>query len=278
MSETYFTPQPTGESTPVWELSGWWPRVGALIIDGIIVSIPIIIIGIVVGIAVFSGGTDANNADSIESFATGIQLGVLAIGFVVSTLYYCAMMPSTNGQTVGKMALGIRVVREDGTPITAGFAFLRQILVINVLFSWLGTFLLSLPILLDYLWPLWDNGNQALHDKIVKSRVVKAAPVSTTAASAQPPYPQQFPQTPGAPPPPTGPPAPPMPAAPTTPYAPPSPAVPDSTPADQRYVAPQQPTAPVQPAGPPAPPPPPGGTPTPYTPPPDFENPVPDDA
>ena len=31
-----------------------------------------------------------------------------------------------------------------------------------------------LPIVLDYLWPLWDGKNQALHDRVVGSVVVKA--------------------------------------------------------------------------------------------------------
>ena len=31
-----------------------------------------------------------------------------------------------------------------------------------------------IPVLLDYLWPLWDQKNQALHDKVVSSVVVRA--------------------------------------------------------------------------------------------------------
>lgn len=35
-----------------------------------------------------------------------------------------------------------------------------------------GFFLL--PVILDYLWPLWDSKNQALHDKVVGSVVIRA--------------------------------------------------------------------------------------------------------
>ncbi len=31
-----------------------------------------------------------------------------------------------------------------------------------------------IPALLDYLWPLWDEKKQSLHDKVVGSVVVKA--------------------------------------------------------------------------------------------------------
>ena len=31
---------------------------------------------------------------------------------------------------------------------------------------------LGLLLLLDYLWPLWDDKNQALHDKLARTNVV----------------------------------------------------------------------------------------------------------
>ncbi len=72
------------------------------------------------------------------------------------------------GQTLGKRWLGIRVVADStGRSIGYGRAFGRY--AISVVF---GIFII--PALLDYLWPLWDEKNQALHDKVVGSVVVKA--------------------------------------------------------------------------------------------------------
>lgn len=95
---------------------------------------------------------------------------------LVGGVYYLLQMPRTNGRTLGKMATGIRVVRESGQPVDVGFTLFRQTLVIFMLFWGLAALLLFIPTILNYLWPLWDDKNQALHDKIVKSRVVLANP------------------------------------------------------------------------------------------------------
>jgi uncharacterized RDD family membrane protein YckC len=60
--------------------------------------------------------------------------------------------------------------------MTYGWALLREFVVRALLFGVLGTFFFSIPILLDYLWPLWDESNRALHDMIVSTHVVRADP------------------------------------------------------------------------------------------------------
>ncbi|MBJ7355502.1 MAG: RDD family protein [Thermoleophilaceae bacterium] len=240
MSEEYFTAPPedalsTGNAAPVWELSGWWRRVGASIIDYLVVWIPISIAVGIIGI-----GGEATTSDN------GFSANVDEVGWlfflVASAIYFMATMSAWNGQTVGKRVTGIRVVRENGEPVDAKFAFVRQTLVIAILFNALAAVLLFIPTFLNYLWPLWDDKHQALHDKIVKSRVVREQPAGDpgTFQAAQ----QQAP----------------FPTGTVTPA--PAPAAP--------------PSAAPQPPAPPAPPTP-GGTSTPYTPPPGFDNPVPDD-
>ena len=75
-----------------------------------------------------------------------------------------------NGQTVGKQAMGIRVVRENGQPMTIPSAIVRETLG-RQLISLLSYGLYLFP---DYLWPLRDSRNQALHDKIARTFVVAA--------------------------------------------------------------------------------------------------------
>lgn len=264
MNDQYFSPTSGAPEAPVLELSGWWRRVGAQLIDSLILLIPILVLGVIAVVSLAG-----SEPESSEDFGVGTGIFIVFIflaSFVLPAVYYCWIMPKTNGQTWGKQATGIRVVREDGLPITVGFAFIRQVLVINLGFNLLGGFFLfNLPIIVDYLWPLWDPKNQALHDKIVKSRVVR----EREHAGVQPGEPAWPVGTPTAPPAPTATPV---------PYVPPG----------QQYVAPQAPPTPqfpqqpVQPQAPPPssappPPPPPSGTSTPYTPPPGFENPVPDD-
>ncbi|MFT4048554.1 MAG: RDD family protein [Solirubrobacterales bacterium] len=257
-------PQPA----PVWQLASWLSRGGALIIDQLLIGL--IIVALAVPFVAMSGGSIDNEDDLV----VGIFLPILLLGlFVVPTVYYCWSMSKTNGQTPGKKVAGIRVVREDGAPITAGFAFRRQIFWISIVFSFLGGIILfNLPILIDYLWPLWDDKNQALHDKCVNSRVVLADQVAPMPHAPPQPYygvpaaqypPPQYPAGPYAPPPaqqPAVPVVPPDPFAPpvqqpAVPVVPPDPFAPPVAPPAQQPPAPPQPPAP-QPPAPPAPAPP----------------------
>ena len=76
--------------------------------------------------------------------------------------------------TLGKQVLKIRVYREDGQPVGFGLGVLRDFVVRFLLFGLVGFFFLGLPGLLDLLWPLWDERNRTLHDKIVSTYVIRA--------------------------------------------------------------------------------------------------------
>src|SRR6478609_2432344 len=104
MSDEYFE---ATAAAPVWELSGWWRRVGASFIDYFIVWIPVTVL-----VEVFGLGPDAAPNDySIEANLDVVGL----LGFLVaSSIYFMVTMSAWNGQTVGKKVTGIRVVREDG--------------------------------------------------------------------------------------------------------------------------------------------------------------------
>lgn len=140
-------------------LSGWWRRVGAYILDGIITSLVIY-----AGAGVWAAGSEVLGAI------------IVLVGVLVAFLYFPITMSrsgANNGQSLGKQALGITVIRDTREQVTFGFALLRQFVVIVLLFQVLGGLLFSIPTILNYLWPLWDRTNRALHDMIVKSHVVR---------------------------------------------------------------------------------------------------------
>ena len=141
--------------------AGWGLRLGALLLDVLILVIPIVIVGVVLGAVIGGDGT----AGEDEGAAAGLIITVLSV--VLPYLYYGATMGrqgDKNGQSIGKQVVGIRVVREDGNPVGFLWAMLRE-LVKGVL----GTFTL----LINYLWPLWDKKNQAQHDKVKSDLVVR---------------------------------------------------------------------------------------------------------
>ena len=150
------------------QLAGWGSRAGALLLDALVITACVILL-VAPGVAL------------IVADSEGIGIGLLILGglaaFLVSLLYASFFLQrpgERNGQTLGKQWVGIRVVRDDGQPMTWGSALLRELVVRNLLFGWVGGFFLSIPTLLDYLWPLWDDQNRTLHDMIVKTHVVRA--------------------------------------------------------------------------------------------------------
>ncbi len=155
---------------PGWagaQLSGWWRRVGAAVVDALILTIPsLIIIALVVAVA---AGSDVGAA------VTAI---VTVLAYIVVALFYAPILMKRegvhNGQTWGKQVTGIRVVRNDEQPVGLGFAFLREFVVKNLLFGFVGGLLFYIPTLLNYLWPLWDDENRCLHDMVVSTHVVRS--------------------------------------------------------------------------------------------------------
>jgi uncharacterized RDD family membrane protein YckC len=177
----YTSPPPPGAGGPVrtaapgavagqYVLSGWWRRAGALVVDGLIFGIGATILVVAIT-APFSVGFFAGDEAGIVSVIVGLLLAVVCAA-IVALLYAPALMARTNGKTLGRMATGIRVVRADGQPITFGFAMLREVAVKALLFGIAGSFTFGLAQLIDYLWPLWDEENRALHDFVVNTRTV----------------------------------------------------------------------------------------------------------
>jgi uncharacterized RDD family membrane protein YckC len=160
-SELSWAPPVATGAVAVGELSGWWRRVGAALIDGLILGVTGAILG-----AVFAAvGGASEDATTLLSLGLGLLLGIAYYGTLMSR------QGANNGQTLGKQATGIRVVRKDGVAVTFGFALLREILVKTILFGYAAIVTLYLATILNYLWPLWDQENRALHDRMVGTHV-----------------------------------------------------------------------------------------------------------
>ena len=161
--------QPVAQPMGTWAgapLSGWWSRVAAQIIDSLILTVPVIVLTVVV-IAIASGS-------EVGAVVTGI---IIFLAYIVAALFYAPVLMKRpgphNGQTWGKQAMSITVVRDTGEEIGLGYGFLREIVIKWLLFGVVGGFFFSIPTLVNYLWPLWDDENRALHDMLAKSHVIK---------------------------------------------------------------------------------------------------------
>jgi uncharacterized RDD family membrane protein YckC len=160
-------PLPPQHVYPGTQLASWGSRVGATLLDGLILLLPTIgLIALVVG--AFLGSDVAGVL---------VLLTSVLIFFVVTILYAPLLMArggEHNGQTFGKQAVGIRVLRDTGEPFDVGWGFLREFVIKGLLFGVVGSALASIPTILDWLWPLWDDQNRALHDMVASTHVVRA--------------------------------------------------------------------------------------------------------
>ena len=68
------------------------------------------------------------------------------------------------GQTLGKMALGIKVIKRNGQALGLGQAALREVV---------GKFVSFIALCLGFLWVAWDPKKQGWHDKIAGTEVIK---------------------------------------------------------------------------------------------------------
>ena len=165
---TGLSPEPV---TGRYALAGWWSRVVATLVDGIIVGLGAVLIMALFG-SVFSVGFFASEEAGIAAVIVGLLLSFVAIA-IVALLYAPLMMARTNGKTLGRMVVGNRVIRAGGEPMTFGWAMLREVVIKALAFGLASSVTFGLASLVDVLWPLWDDENRALHDFVVDTRTVK---------------------------------------------------------------------------------------------------------
>lgn len=108
---------------------GFGPRLGALLIDTVVVCIAVVIIGPVVGgvLGAVALGAVAQGTDAAGSAAAGGMLGAiggLVLGApIIGALYF--LMEGITGYTVGKLALGLRIGTAEMTPAPVSKLLLR---------------------------------------------------------------------------------------------------------------------------------------------------------
>lgn len=138
-------------------------RFVASLLDGIIVGVAGAVIGGIIGvitgiILVASGSSGKDLMTSIVGGIAQIISGGLSLGYYI---YFTGK----EGQTLGKKALGIKVVKKDSQQAPGYMsAFLREAV---------GKFVSAIVFGLGYLWMLWDKDKQTWHDKIAGTIVIK---------------------------------------------------------------------------------------------------------
>ena len=147
---------------------GFWIRFVAIVIDALVLGVAqtLIIAPIMaaLGFAVSSPAMmDPEDGMAAFSALMGAMGLIQVVSLVVGWLYFALMQSSKYQATLGKMALGLKVVDSEGMRLSFGKASLRYI----------GKFVSSLVLMIGYIIAAFNPKKQALHDMIAGTYVIK---------------------------------------------------------------------------------------------------------
>jgi uncharacterized RDD family membrane protein YckC len=176
--------QPTGKDPALAE---WWRRLLARVIDGLILGVVFSPLWIPVWHTFFNqlatiasrypAGANLPAIPAARSAIATAETHLEGRLFVVGLIFYLVafgydwIQHWLWGQTIGKRALGTKVVRDDGNPTVgpgpaAGRGAIYALTPIVPFVGWLFD-------LLNELWLTWDPRRQCLHDKAAHTVVIK---------------------------------------------------------------------------------------------------------
>jgi uncharacterized RDD family membrane protein YckC len=168
-------PPAAGYPAPVYaaqagtRYGGFWIRLVARIIDGIIVGVPLgviffVLVAIAGGIASTANTTDQNAQAAVGLGLVGVVLLVALLGTVGTVIYYVYFW-GTSGQTLGMRILNLRIVDANtGGPIGIGRAVIRYLMtIVNSAACYIG-----------WIWVAFDPRKQGWHDKVANSVVIQS--------------------------------------------------------------------------------------------------------
>jgi uncharacterized RDD family membrane protein YckC len=138
--------------------AGFWVRAVAALVDGVLVAVIQFLLTFM--LTIFAARVGVLHGQEARIAMAGITW---LFGMVVSYAYY-VFFTGYCGQTPGKMAIRVKVIRTSGAEIGYGRAALREIV---------GKSLSALILGIGYLMVAFDSQKQGLHDKIADTYVIK---------------------------------------------------------------------------------------------------------
>lgn len=139
--------------------AGFWIRAAARIVDAILLNVVFLIVRIPFGVAMFTPGVTQNPAAAMAVIAPVLLITFLSI---IAAACYEIFFIAKRGATLGKMIFGLKVIRADSSPISAGLSTGR----------YFAQLINSFTLGIGYFMAGWDDQKRALHDRICETRVV----------------------------------------------------------------------------------------------------------
>jgi uncharacterized RDD family membrane protein YckC len=164
--DTYFQRMREGVAQPgTYQYGGFWIRFCAKFIDGIILTLCGILLNLVVALVMF--GTANYFGQALLRHSVHDRLVFQGLTWLIDTawaLAYACFFILRYDAPPGKMSVGLRLMRSDGSSLSVGRIIGRHFA------EWLS----SLILFIGYLMVIGDPERRALHDRICDTRVVKA--------------------------------------------------------------------------------------------------------
>ena len=129
-------------------------RFGAVFLDSLLLMVPMYTL---MGFLLFGPAMRGQQPHPLWNLI-GVPFAILSL------VYEALMLQFKNGQTLGKMALKVRVVRPDGSPISTGQAWGRAVMRTILGCLWI----------VDYIPAFFTPDKTTLHDMVAGTRVVDA--------------------------------------------------------------------------------------------------------
>ena len=146
---------------PVWDArpagpdhaayGGFWIRVVAYVIDAILLTIVCGIADRLLGINIFA--SDWEHFDPLANL----------VSLVIGWLYFALLESSERGATVGKMAMGLRVVTSDG----------QRLSFMNATGRYFAKILSAIILGIGFIMVAFTDRKRGLHDMIAGTLVIK---------------------------------------------------------------------------------------------------------
>jgi uncharacterized RDD family membrane protein YckC len=141
---------------------GFWIRFLARIIDWLI----LIVVNSAVTVPLGLGGLNilSGSHDMFDLASMLALFGLSAVIRLVISATYEILLTWKRGATLGKMALGLKVVRPDGSGLSLGRSVAR------FFSTWISGFIFCI----GYIIAAFDDEKRSLHDRICETRVIRA--------------------------------------------------------------------------------------------------------
>jgi uncharacterized RDD family membrane protein YckC len=143
------------------QYAGFWIRVAAKLIDGLVMAIPMLLVMGLIFYAMWDGISSSRSGGMPPRFE--ILINVLQLVSILVGAVYNTFMIGRYGATLGKMACGLKVIVATGDKVSYPRALGRHFAeMLSGLICYIGYFMVG-----------FDDEKRALHDHICNTRVVR---------------------------------------------------------------------------------------------------------